>query len=675
MNKKILVLGVDGMDPRLTKKFVNAGKMPNVKKFIERGACREDLVLLGAVPTITPPLWTTLATGTYPGTHGITCFWNQHPAKIDTLVYSFDSRNCHAEQLWNVFAEAGKKTLVFHWPGSAWPPSSDSPNLHVVDGTQPSNINIAVAVKDWEQLIFANTKTDHIEMAERENDDSGAGCIVTDIGDLDKIDDVKVGKKSDNSLDTSLNAKEISHLLMSEHEGECSGHDKPLRMTESPIKPAKGWTNAPADAKEFIVPLCNGLVRRPCLILKNENGQYDRVAIYKSKKDAEPIVVLKNNDFAETLLDEALLSDGSKIDVVRSYFAYDIASDGTSAKVWFGSAMDFNNDSLFHPKELLKKINENVGYVPSVAISLNGSKDPEAQMINHTSWEHYTAWQSRAMHYLIDTEGYEVVFSHIHNVDCLGHYHWESAYMPENPELGKVFEGFMERAYVDTDKYLGSFMPYLDQGWNIFIVSDHGLVCKNKEIPALGDPFGVNVKVMKELGYTVLKKDENGEELREIDWSKTTAVAPRGNHIYLNLKSRDPERGIVSDEERYDLETKIISDLYNYRWKGKDRIVSIALRNKEAALLGLAGPYTGDILYWNEEGFNRIHGDSLSTYYGYADTSVSPIFMAAGEAIKEAYKTTRVIRQVDVAPTIAAIGGVRMPSTCEGAVIYQILAD
>ena len=114
MNKKILVLGVDGMDPRLTKKFVNAGKMPNVKKFIERGACREDLVLLGAVPTITPPLWTTLATGTYPGTHGITCFWNQHPAKIDTLVYSFDSRNCHAEQLWNVFAEAGKKTLVFH---------------------------------------------------------------------------------------------------------------------------------------------------------------------------------------------------------------------------------------------------------------------------------------------------------------------------------------------------------------------------------------------------------------------------------------------------------------------------------------------------------------------------------------------------------------------------------
>lgn len=38
--EKIMVLGVDGMDPRLTSKFVKEGKMPNVKKLMERGACR-----------------------------------------------------------------------------------------------------------------------------------------------------------------------------------------------------------------------------------------------------------------------------------------------------------------------------------------------------------------------------------------------------------------------------------------------------------------------------------------------------------------------------------------------------------------------------------------------------------------------------------------------------------
>ena len=99
------------------------------------------------------------------------------------------------------------------------------------------------------------------------------------------------------------------------------------------------------------------------------------------------------------------------------------------------------------------------------------------------------------------------------------------------------------------------------------------------------------------------------------------------------------------------------------------------MRNKEAALLGMSGPECGDILYWNAEGFNRIHGDSLSTYTGYFETTVSPIFIAAGQGLKEGWTTERVIRQVDVAPTLAWLGGVRMPAQCEGAIAYQLLAD
>ena len=60
---KILVIGIDGMDPRLTKYHLDQGIMPNLKAFLERGSAREDLVLLGGMPTITPPMWTTLATG------------------------------------------------------------------------------------------------------------------------------------------------------------------------------------------------------------------------------------------------------------------------------------------------------------------------------------------------------------------------------------------------------------------------------------------------------------------------------------------------------------------------------------------------------------------------------------------------------------------------------------
>ena len=74
----------------------------------------------------------------------------------------------------------------------------------------------------------------------------------------------------------------------------------------------------------------------------------------------------------------------------------------------------------------------------------------------------------------------------------------------------------------------------------------------------------------------------------------------------------------------------------------------------------------------------RVQLRSCRLYFynlGEADTSISPIFIAAGQGIKPGYETDRVIREVDFAPTVAVLGGVRMPKNCEGAPIYQILSE
>lgn len=100
--RKVMVLGLDGMEPYTAKRLMDAGKMPNLKKMVENGAARENLELLGSMPTITPAQWTTLACGCNPGVHGVTDFWNQDPENLDTIIYGLDSRLCQAEQLWNV---------------------------------------------------------------------------------------------------------------------------------------------------------------------------------------------------------------------------------------------------------------------------------------------------------------------------------------------------------------------------------------------------------------------------------------------------------------------------------------------------------------------------------------------------------------------------------------------
>ena len=673
---KILVLGVDGMDPSLTKKFMDEGKLPNIKKYVEKGACREDLVMLGAMPTITPPLWATLATGAYPETHGITCFWRQSKESLDEIVYAFDSIGCKAEQLWNVFAESGKKTLVWHWPGGSWPPSSDSENLIVVDGTQPASVSMGAALRDMEQYIHADATITEVIVNKGESHDNGAGCIITDLEDMG--DQAAISSKSSKAmeaLDKALNRKKVTSIMRTLDEGDF-GTELKDTTTRVPLKEAKNWNNAKEGSKEFAIGLSGGMKRWVCLVEPNADGVYDTVAIYKKKHDEQPMAVVKNNELVKNIIDTVPYKDCTTR-VTRSVRVFNMAPDGSSVEMWVSSAMDIDNgDALFHPKSFYKEITENVDYVQPVMITLGG-RETVVREIMQPSWEVYTQWQADCLKYAIEEKGVEVVFSHIHNVDNMAHVFWNwSKERDFQPGLNvDAYKQFIENAYLDTDKYLGNFLPLLDEDWTIFIVSDHGLLVTDELPPTLGDPFGVNAGVMSELGYTVLKKDENGNDLPEIDWTKTRAIATRGNHIWINLKGRN-ETGIVEPEDKYELERQIISDLYNYREPNTNkRIVSIAMRNKDAAVIGMSGDECGDIIYFLEEGYNRVHGDSLSTFKGCNDTSVSPIYISAGKGLKKGCLTNRVIRQVDFAATLAHLGGVRMPAQCEGAPVYQILEE
>ena len=288
------------------------------------------------------------------------------------------------------------------------------------------------------------------------------------------------------------------------------------------------------------------------------------------------------------------------------------------------------------------------------------------------SWQASAKWQADSLNYLMKNEGYEMVFSHFHNVDLQGHTYL--TFIPDGTEQFGVekYLDFSKLIYKQTDDYIGEFVHFLDEGWTIIIVSDHALVSPKHGGRMMGDSTGVNVRVMQELGLCDLKHDENGHELREMDWSKTKAVACRGNHIYINLKGKYPH-GIVDPADQYEVEEEVMTKLYGYKDKvtGK-RIISLALRNQDAVILGLAGPEAGDIIYFMAEGYNFEHGDSLSTVLGEGDTSVSPIFIAAGTGIKQGEETVRYIRETDVAPTVAVLAGVRFPKDCEGAPAYQI---
>lgn len=676
MTDKLLILGIDAMDPRLTRKYVDMGLMPNVKQLINKGAARKDLVLLGAMPTVTPPQWTTLATGAYPETHDITAFYRQG-SELDKVMVNFNSANCKAEQLWNVTARAGLKTLVWHWPGSAWPPSIDSDKLDVVDGSSPGSVNMSTGQFESEYLIVAHENNAVVTYKKGAANGSKVPCVVE--AEEDTAEDGSTAAMYGRNSEFTV---PIYDPLVG---GQGGFIDSPLDVAFSPIKIAdEKWKNAPKNAKEFTMLFSGGLIRRAALVTQDQNGIYSKIEVYRSKKDDNPLYTLYKDEYVRDIIDEAV-RNGKRIMANRDLRVMELAEDGSSVKIWVSPSMDMSMNKMWHPQELHKEIVDNIGYPPPTARMTVGDKDLFNKCM-HLCWEHTTDWQGKSMMYLIEKKNYNVVFSHFHAPDLQKHMFIRDMKKGRPNCSPAEYELIMQSVYTQIDRYVSYFMPLLDKEWTIMLVSDHAQVCPTYGIRGLGDT-GCNLQIMNELGFTVFQKDEKGNDIFDeplpnylvprIDWSKTTAVANREMHIYLNLKGRQ-EHGIVDPADQYELEEEIMTKLYGYKDKvsGK-RIIAFALRRKDARLIGLGGEYPqcGDIIYCMAEGYEHDHDDSLSTSWGECDTSVSPIFIAAGPGIKENFETNRVIRQVDIAPTAAILLGVDIPAQCEGAPIYQILSE
>ncbi|MBK7874436.1 MAG: alkaline phosphatase family protein [Planctomycetes bacterium] len=107
---RVLVVGADGLEWSVLRPLLAQGKCPNLRALMERGSFGH----LGTMtPTLSPILWTTIATGQMPERHGIQGFTD-----ADTQQYTSASRRVRA--VWNVTSLHDVPTNVFGW-WITWP--------------------------------------------------------------------------------------------------------------------------------------------------------------------------------------------------------------------------------------------------------------------------------------------------------------------------------------------------------------------------------------------------------------------------------------------------------------------------------------------------------------------------------------------------------------------------
>src|SRR6185295_2234345 len=106
----VVLIGLDGADWNIIDPLIAAGKMPNLAALIERGS-RGRLLTLS--PTLSPVIWTTIATGVKPERHGIVDFTAINKDTGAAVPVTSNLRRVPA--LWNILSDAGRTVGFVGW--------------------------------------------------------------------------------------------------------------------------------------------------------------------------------------------------------------------------------------------------------------------------------------------------------------------------------------------------------------------------------------------------------------------------------------------------------------------------------------------------------------------------------------------------------------------------------
>ncbi len=104
--KKVVILGLDGMDPEIIVNYMNMGKLPNFQQLKDKGAFAP---LSTSYPSMSPVAWSSFMTGVDPSFHGIFDFFTRDPVTYLPILSSAEIKSSrNSMRLGNFLIPLGK---------------------------------------------------------------------------------------------------------------------------------------------------------------------------------------------------------------------------------------------------------------------------------------------------------------------------------------------------------------------------------------------------------------------------------------------------------------------------------------------------------------------------------------------------------------------------------------
>ena len=122
---RAIVIGLDGLEPTIVDALLQNGDLPNLARLSQAGGYSR---IATTCPAQTPVAWSTFATGTNPGGHGIFDFIRRDPAtyRPDFSLNRYEQKNAfvppkavnlrRGNPIWSVLSAAGLESIVVRCP-------------------------------------------------------------------------------------------------------------------------------------------------------------------------------------------------------------------------------------------------------------------------------------------------------------------------------------------------------------------------------------------------------------------------------------------------------------------------------------------------------------------------------------------------------------------------------
>ena len=530
-SKKVVIIGMDAIDPNLLEKFIDEEKLPNFKKLRNIGT-------YSRLETITPPesevVWTSFFTGLNPGKHGIFDFImrdskNYLPysslyeapepkfLKIGRFKIPITSskikKKYKGTPFWEITSKNKIPTNIFFCPNT-FPPDE-------VYGTFVSGMGVPDIRGTMGTFSFYTTK-----ILEKKKD---IGGLVFEV------------KPDGNIVHTTLY-------------GPRNTLKKPPQDIKIPVK-----IKIDRNAESIIIEI--------------QDNQ----------------VLLKKGEWSRWLRLKFKLSPFSKVYGICKFYLKSVNPD----LELYCSPINFDPQhqyfSISSPKNYVKKLSEEIGLfhtqgMPYPTWAINEKKIDEKIFLEEAG----TILKEKERILVRELKNFKggIFFFYFEYPDIIQHIFWrhqDKNHPNYDKEKALIYGDTILECYQRMDGILGFVMENISNDTVLIVLSDHGF-----------GPFYKAVHLnswLRDNGLLSLEsgKKESKEFLEDVDWLNTKAYALGLSGIYINQKGREG-KGIV-DERRKDLIRKRIKEgLENWRDDKGEKIVNKVYFREEV----FNGPYLED---------------------------------------------------------------------------------